>query len=186
VGRRRHPPARHLVAAPARHPFRPWTVALTFVYALALAGLAHLAVRPYLDAQGWMIGASLLSVAFLVYGAFARVWPVAAVGQVFLALALYHFFFPPDPNVFPWTWWAAALPVMVVFATARAAHEWLRLFTEIPASWRGNLRVLVCGYQLAALVALVRWVFRNRSGVGSNRRFPLSRHVGSIDVCPKP
>ena len=137
----------------------PWTVALTFVYALALAGLAHLAVRPYLDAQGWMIGASLLSVAFLVYGAFARVWPVAAVGQVFLALALYHFFFPPDPNVFPWTWWAAALPVMVVFATARAAHEWLRLFTEIPASWRGNLRVLVCGYQLAALVALVRWVF---------------------------
>jgi hypothetical protein len=136
-----------------------WTVALTFLYALALAGLAHQEVRPYLDAQDWMIGASLLSAAFLVYGAFARVWPVAAVGQLFLVLALYHFFFPPHPSVFPWAWWAAAVPVMVVFATARAAHEWLRLFPEIPESRREALRLLACGYQLVALAALVRWVF---------------------------
>ncbi len=136
-----------------------WTVAMTFVYALALAGLAHQAARPYLDAQGWMIGASLLSVAFLVYGAFTRVWPVAAVGQLFLVLALYHFFFPPNPSVFPWTWWAAAMPAMVVFATASAAHEWLRLFPEIPESRREALRLLAYGYQLVALAALVRWVF---------------------------
>ena len=137
----------------------PWTLLLTFVYALALAGLAHQAVRPYLDAQGWIIGASLLSVVFLIYGAFTRVWPVAAVGQIFLVLALYHFFLPPDSAVFPWTWWAAAVPVMVVFVTARATHEWLRLFSEIPASWRENLRLLACGYQLLALAALVRWIF---------------------------
>jgi hypothetical protein len=136
-----------------------WTTALTFVYALALVRLTVQAVHPYLDAQGWMIGASLLSVAFLVYGVFTRVWAVAAVGQIFLGLALYHFFFPPDRDVFPWTWWAAALPVMVVFATARAAHEWLRLFPEIPASWRENLRLLAYGYQLLVLAALVRWVF---------------------------
>ena len=136
-----------------------WTIFLSFLYALALAGLAHQAVRPYLDAQGWMIGACLLSVAFLVYGALTRVWPVAAVGQIFLALALYHFFFPPNPNVFPWTWVAAAVPVMVVFVSARAAHEWLRLFTDIPTAWRGPLRVLACGYQLLALAALIRWVF---------------------------
>jgi hypothetical protein len=136
-----------------------WTVVLTFLYALALAGLAHQTVRPYLDAQGWMICASLLSVAFLVYGAFARVWSVAAMGQVFLALALYHFFFPPEHDVFPWPWWVAAVPVMVVFATARAAHEWLRLFPEIPESWREPLRLLAYGYMLVALAALVRWVF---------------------------
>jgi hypothetical protein len=136
-----------------------WTVVLTFLYALALAGLAHQAVRPYLDAQGWIIGASFLSLAFLVYGAFARVWAVAAIGQIFLALALYHFLFPPDRNVFPWTWWAAALPVAVVFATARAAHEWLRLFTEIPDSWRKPLRLLAYGCQLLALAGLARWVF---------------------------
>jgi hypothetical protein len=137
----------------------PWTILLTFVYALALAGLAHQAVRPYLDAQGWIIGASLLSVAFLIYGAFTRVWPVAAMGQVFLVLALDHFFLPPDSAVFPWTWWAAAVPVMVVFATARATQEWLHLFPEIPPSWRENLRLLAHGYQLLALAALVRWVF---------------------------
>jgi hypothetical protein len=137
----------------------PWITALTFLYALALAGLAHQTLRPYLDAQGWLIGASLLSVVFLVYGAFTRVWPVAATGQLFLVLALYHFFFPPDQAVFPWSWWAAAVPVMVVFATARAAHGWLDLFTEIPGSWRGTLRRLAYGYQLLALAALVRWVF---------------------------
>lgn len=136
-----------------------WTVVLTFIYALALAGLAHQAVRPYLDAQGWMIGASLLSVAFLVYGAFTRVWPVAAMGQIFLVLALYHLFFPPDRDVFPWTWWAAAVPVVVIFSTARAAHEWLRLFPEIPESRREPLCLLAYSYQLVALGALVRWVF---------------------------
>jgi len=136
-----------------------WTVALTFVYALALVDLATQAVHPRLDAQGWMIGASLLSAAFLIYGAFTRVWPVAAMGQLLLGVALYHFFFPPGSDGYPWTWWAAAMPIMVVFATARAAHEWLRLFTEIPASWRENLRLLAYGYQLLTLAALVRWVF---------------------------
>jgi hypothetical protein len=48
---------------------------------------------------------------------------------------------------------------VVVFATARAAHEWLRLFTEIPDSWRRPLRLLAYGYQLLALAGLVRWVF---------------------------
>ncbi len=136
-----------------------WTRVLTFVYALALAGLAHQTVRPYLDAQGWIIGASLLSVVFLIYGAFARVWSVAAVGQIFLALAVYHLLFPPNSAVFPWTWWAAALPIMVVFTTARAAHEWLRLFNNIPQEWQSPLRQLAYVYQLVALAALVRWVF---------------------------
>ena len=135
-----------------------WTVLLTLIYALALADLAHQAVRPYLDAQGWIIGASLLSVVFLIYGAFARVWSVAAVGQIFLALALYHFFFPPNRDVFPWPWLVAAVPVVIVFATAVAAHEWLNLF-EVPESWRRSLRQLAYGYQLLALAAIIRWVF---------------------------
>jgi len=136
-----------------------WTITLTFIYALALAGLAHQEVRPYLDAQGWMIGASLLSVAFLIYGTFARVWPLAAVGQLFLVLALYHFFLPPNRDVFPWTWWAAAVPIMATFATARAAHEWLRISPEVSEPRSESLRLLAHGYQLVALVAVVRWVF---------------------------
>jgi hypothetical protein len=137
----------------------PWVIALLFLYALALAGIAHQTIRPYLDAQDWMIDASLLSFAFLVYGAFARVWPLAAVGQIFLALAMCHFFFPPDDGVFPWAWWAAAVPVVVVLATARAAHEWLRLFKEISETWRAPLQLLAYGYEIVALLAVIRWVF---------------------------
>ena len=106
-----------------------------------------------------MIGASFLSVGFLLYGAFYRVWSVAAVGQIFLALALYHFFFPPNADHFPWTWVAAAVPIVVVFATGRAALEWLRHFTEIPESWRAPMRLLACVYLLVAIAGLVRWVF---------------------------
>jgi len=58
----------------------PWTTTLTFVYALALVGLTYDAIRPYVDSQGWMIGASLLSVAFLVFGALTRVWPKENAG----------------------------------------------------------------------------------------------------------
>jgi len=136
-----------------------WTHLLTFLYALALAGMAHQTIRPYLDAQGWMIGASLLSFAFLAYGAFSRAWAVAAVGQVFLTFAVYHFFFPPNSDVFPWTWVAAAAPVVILFVTAKATLVWLDLFTEISDAWRQPFRVLAYGYLLVALAALIRWVF---------------------------
>jgi hypothetical protein len=136
-----------------------WTLLLTFVYALALVDLASQTLRPYVDAQEWLITASFLSVAFLIYGAFARVWSVAAAGQIFLGLALYHFFLPPSNTVFPWAWWAAAVPIVVVFATARAAREWLHVFQEIPESWREFLSLITSGYFLLALVAVIRWVF---------------------------
>jgi hypothetical protein len=136
-----------------------WTTLLTFIYALALVDLTSRAFHPYVDAQGWMIAASLLSVAFLIYGAFTRVWAVATAGQILLGLALYHFFLPPSSSVFPWAWWAAAVPIMVLFSTARASQEWLRLFTDIPESWRENLRLFTYGYLLLALAAVIRWVF---------------------------
>ena len=135
-----------------------WKIPLLFVYAFALVGLTTQAVRPWFDAQGWMVIAAFLSLGFLIYGAFTRTWTLAAAGQFFLALAVYHFFFPPSAN-FPWTWWAAAAPVVVIFVTARATLEWLRLFTEISAPWRDTIRLVAHGYQLLALLGLARWVF---------------------------
>jgi len=139
----------------------PWITALNFVYALALVGLTYHAVRPSADSQTWMISASLLSVAFLIWGAFTRVWPLAAMGQVFLGVALYHFFLPPggwDVSPFPWTWWAMAVPIAVVFATGRAIHEWLRVFPEITGEWRDNLRGLAYFYQGLTLALVVHWI----------------------------
>jgi hypothetical protein len=154
-----------------------WTMLMTFIYGLALADLAHLAIRPYLDAQGWIIGASLLSLVFLIFGAFTRVWTIAIVGQLFLALALYHFFLPPNPNVFPWAWWAAAVPVMVVYVTARMAHEWLRNFSDFPDSWRYPIRILINAYLLLALTALARWVF---GAVPASEQMSLFLFLGTL------
>jgi len=136
-----------------------WITVLNFVYALALAGLAYQTVRPGLSEQGWMITASLLSVAFLLWGAFTRVWAIALVGQLFLAAAVYHYFLPPGgADTFPWSWWAAALPLVVVFSTARATHAWLRSFPEIPEADSDPFRLFAYGYQLLALAMLIRAV----------------------------
>jgi hypothetical protein len=140
--------------------YGPWIVTLNFVYALALVGLAYHAVRPYTDHQGWMIGASLLSGAFLIFGAFTRVWPLAAMGQLFLAVAVYHFYFPEDRwYAFPWTWWAAGIPIAMVLATGRGVHAWLREFPEVPETVRLPLTLLAFGYQLLALAMLARLIF---------------------------
>jgi hypothetical protein len=48
--------------------------------------------------------------------------------------------------------------LIVIFSTARAAHEWLRLSPEIPDAWRASLRALAYGYQLLALAMVLRWI----------------------------
>jgi hypothetical protein len=134
----------------------PWLALLDFVYALALVGMAYHAIRPHLSEQSWMVDASLLSAAFLAFGALTRVWSIAAMGQVFLAIALYHFFqLHVDPHRFPWTAWAAAIPLTVVFATGRGIHAWLHTFPGIVGVRRQALRTAAYFYQLTALLMLV-------------------------------
>jgi hypothetical protein len=135
-----------------------WTVTLTIIYALALVTLTYETVRPWADLQGWMVIASVLSVAYLVWGTLTRTWTMAAAGQIFLAIALYHFFIPPGDAPFPWTWVSAAVPLIVVFSTARAAHVWLDLYPETPEFRKTSLRALAYSYQLLALAMLVRWL----------------------------
>ena len=139
----------------------PWIVLLNLVYSLALVGLAYHLVRPHVDLQNWMVDASVLSFAFLVFGALTRVWPIALMGQVFLAIALYHFFLPAgdwEVSPWPWAWWAVAVPLAVVFSTGRAIHGWLKVFPEMDKSWQDTLRVLAYGYQSLALAMIIRWI----------------------------
>jgi hypothetical protein len=138
--------------------YSAWIVMLNFVYALALGGLCYHAVRPYVDEQGWMVAASLLSGGFLLFGALTRVWPLAAMGQLFLLASLWLFFVPSGTAPFPYTWIAAAIPIAVVFATGRSALAWLREFRDIPESTSLPLRLLAYGYLLVALGMLVRLI----------------------------
>ena len=139
--------------------FGAWVVALNFVYALALVGLAYHAIRPYLDQQSWMVIASLLSGGFLIFGAVTRVWSLAAMGQLFLGTAVYHFFRPHgDLTPFIWNGWAALIPLAVVFATGRALKGWLDEYPDIPDWTRLPLRLLASSYQILALAMVSRWI----------------------------
>jgi hypothetical protein len=136
-----------------------WVGPVSYLYSLALVYLAVLAVRPYLGAQSWMVTESLLSVAFLIYGAFTRVWPLAISGQILLFLSLYHVFYPPQTVVYSWTGIAAAMPVLVTYFTARAADRWLVLFPEITEANRSMTSFFISVYKFVALLGVIRWTF---------------------------
>jgi len=139
-----------------------WVFILIGVYSVVLAGLVYTAARPHMDAVGWFVAASLLSVVFLFYGAFLRIWSVALVGQLFLGSAVWHFFIPPggwDLHRSSWSWGISAIPISIVFASGYAAHQWLRIYPEIANLMRAVIRFFAYVYQSLALVMLIRWIF---------------------------
>jgi len=140
--------------------YGPWVFGLNLVYSLALTGMAYHALRPHLAPQGWMVAAGLLSAFFIFVGAFIRIWPLAIVGQIFLGDAVYHFF-TPDGQLTPFTWstWAALVPILVTFCTARYIRSWVHEYPQLTAKSRFQLRLLSGAYHLAALAMVVRYLF---------------------------
>jgi hypothetical protein len=136
-----------------------WTIPLTYFYGLALVGLVVETVRPYLDAPQWMVAESLFAALFFVYGTVTRAWSVAVAGQLLLALAFYHAFFPPNHDVYPWPWWAAALPVTIIYATALSINSWTYALPELSESWRENLRLVSRAYIILAIFGCARLIF---------------------------
>jgi hypothetical protein len=129
---------------------RTWLKVLDPLYALALVGLLDHLVHPQVSEPGWAVAASLLAFAFLLVGAFSRIWSLAVAGQLFLAAGVYHF-----SRCLPGAPWAAAVPLGIVLATGRAIHGWLRTFPEITGRLRQLLRTLAFLYQLLALLMLI-------------------------------
>jgi len=133
---------------------------LLSAYALALVGITAGAIHPHVDPQGWMISTSLLSLAFLIYGAWIRTWQLAAVGQIFLIVSIWAFLAPTiDVSIFPWTWWAAALPPAAVFLTGWLTSQWLPKAITLSAENLAALRVGTRIYKAIALGLFVRWIF---------------------------
>jgi len=137
-----------------------WLQPLLFVYALAMVAFGYNAIHPHVVAQTWMIGASLLSLVFLGYGIWSRVWSFALAGQIFLALSVATFLDLPDAaRNFPWTWWAAAMPPLAVFFTGWVAQAWLPRFVGADELSRASLRMVGRVYQSIAIGLAVRWIF---------------------------
>jgi hypothetical protein len=141
-------------------PIGAWIPPLLLTYALAMVCFGFNAIHPQVDAQGWMIAASFLSLVFLAYGVWARTWQFMASGQIFLALATWTFFNPPvGPDPFPWAWWAAAIPPAVIFLTGWLVHQRLSQALQLSENARNNLVAAAYLYQVIALGLVVRWIF---------------------------
>jgi hypothetical protein len=138
---------------------RWWLVPLTFPYSLAMVAFTYNSVHPHVSEQTWMMAAAAFSLVFLAFGAWNRSWPFVGSGQVLLVISVLTFFRPADVTVFPWAWWAALVPIAVVFLTGWAAHQMLAYAFNGDGAMRENLRIVAKIYQSLAILMLARWIF---------------------------
>jgi hypothetical protein len=136
-----------------------WLSPLLGLYALAMATFAFDAIHPRVTDQTWMMSAAALSLVFLAFGAWNRAWSFVLSGQILLAMSVFTFLHLENLSVFPWTWWAALIPIAVVFLTGWIAHQVLAYAFDGDGAMRANLRVASRIYQTVAIVMLVRWIY---------------------------
>ncbi len=138
-----------------------WLQPMMLIYALAMVGFGYNAVHSHVDAQGWMVASSLLSLVFLACGGWMRTWQFMVSGQILLALSVATFLNPPSGagGPFPWTWWAAAIPSATVFLTGWLVKNWLIRLEAATESAREYLHGAAYLYQSVAQALLIRWVF---------------------------
>ena len=140
-------------------PTQAWLQPVLAVYALATIALGGCAIEPHVSAQNWMMLASLLSLGFLAYGIATRLWAFAAAGQIYLGIAVYTYLAPIGTvTPFPWTWWAAAVPAVTVYATAWLAQRWIPRAGALGAEAIESLEYGAYLYQMVALGLFARWV----------------------------
>jgi hypothetical protein len=178
-----------------------WFQLLEVLSAFALVAFTWLSIHPHATPQTWMISAALLSLVFLAYGAWSRLWSFALVGQILLAMAVFDFLNPVADFAFPWSGWAAAIPIAVVYATswigqklggttsrssaARAGGDGATADQEVgtpgdDADFRNALKLVARVYQSIAVGLLVRWVF----GVAPDPEITLTLiALGTAFIC---
>jgi len=134
-----------------------WFQPLIAIYSLGMIMYAYDTVHPHVTAQTWMISAALLSLVFVAYGTWSRLWAFAATGQILLAMSVLTFLNFDYLSNFPWTWWAAAVPIAVVYATGWITGKLLPRYAG--AGGQTALRIVARVYQSIAIGLLIRWVF---------------------------
>jgi hypothetical protein len=136
-----------------------WFQPLMVIYSLAMVAYTYDTIYPYASEQKWMMSAALLSLVFLAYGAWSRLWAFAVSGQILLGLSVYTFLFADNTYGFPWTWWAAAVPIAVVFGTGWIGRHVLPRYVKISVANATAFPIVARVYQSVALGLLIRWVF---------------------------
>jgi hypothetical protein len=80
------------------------------------------------------------------------------VGQIFLFVAAWPFFFPGGffLGSFPWNGWAGVVPLAAAFVTGRGLQRWLRESGEVPVPQRTPLRLYAYVCELLSLAIYIR------------------------------
>ncbi len=118
-----------------------WRKALSGLGAIGVVGLIHVALANQCLPEAWLAISALLAVLFAVGGGVLRMWPLAIVGQFFLAVSVLEFhrqIFDGHP-----AGWAAIVPILVLGGNAIAGSEWIHRFGKDNHKLADNLTAAV-------------------------------------------
>jgi hypothetical protein len=144
-------------------------VCYSTIFALAAIAVVLVWLHPLMNAPAWLALTSLLAVAATVYGVATRAWPLAACGQIFLAVSAWEFFTQV------WThkpeWFFSLAPVAVLGLLSFATIGWFARKPDSRAEVRDPLLQIALVYRWTALAMSLCWLWQY---------IPDRQHVGAF------
>lgn len=136
--------------------FRQASLALQCVYSLAIVGLVFWWMSPQFSSRVLLVYVSALAVGLTAYGAFTRLWPLAAFAQLLFlpAIGLFIAAMVNDRA----EWYQAVTPMMALVLLAAAAKIRLENADLHGSPWKGRLLQLSVGYRWVALLMSLWWI----------------------------
>jgi hypothetical protein len=131
-------------------------VAFQTAYALALVALVYVWLEPQNSAPAWLTVTSLLAVGTTAYGVFARNWPLAICGQVFLVVSAGQFawqLLQAKPG-----WHFALAPIAALAVLSFSTWLWFARKPDSKPQVRDPLLQLAMVYRWIALLLAIWWV----------------------------
>jgi len=128
------------------------------LFAFAAVALVFVWLHPLFGAPAWLALTSLLAVAATIYGVTTRAWPLAACGQIFLAVSAWEFFtqvWTQKPD-----WFFPLAPVVVLGTMSLVAVRWLARHAETPGTVAQPLLQVALVYRWAALAMAMCWLWQ--------------------------
>jgi uncharacterized membrane protein len=126
------------------------------VYALALVGVLYFWLNPLVDAPAWLTLTSLLAIGITAYGVFARLWFLAAFGQIFLFISGAQFLW--QLSQFKPLWYFPLAPIAALGLLSFGTVRWFQRQAGAGESVRTPLLQIALLYRWTALVMTIWWV----------------------------
>ncbi len=129
-----------------------------WLYSLAIVLVVATWLGPQFEPGPWVALTGALALAFTVYAAITRTWPLGGAGQVFILLTVLSLagqYLGTAPS-----WYYGLVPIAALSVLSTGAVKWFDKHLEVAAGVRNPLLSVAQAYRWAALLLTIWWVSR--------------------------